>query len=330
MAEITYGDGGDFFGDGITENPWSVMKPTDQASAAFLQILDEIKPDALNQLKSTVYPLLPDEFTKFVGMRGLAARLAYHLKERMQPSQEVPAQHLERLKQFNLLPDQLFLDDPELETEFQNLKQRFPEPIDALTDWATSFQISGRPVIQLVIESLADWKYHELKGFTVNSGKWGVRVEYLADPERDSKEWDLRILLGGSVDSLDAPVGFEFRLKRPWDPFQERWSQAEARIKQEFEAELAEYRQRVEELAERRGSKAPRKRTPAEHFRWLVQYQIDGLSYAKIAEEHGKRRTTVSEGVQSAAALIELSLRPPKRGRPPGSSDSRWRHRANS
>ena len=159
------------------------------------------------------------------------------MKERIHPSQELPASHLARLRQFNLLPDQLFLDDPELEAEFQDLKERFTEPIDALTDWAASFRVSSHPVIQLVIESLADWKYHELKGFTVDAGRWGVRVDYFADPERNSKEWDLRILLGGSVDSLDAPVDFEFRLKRPWDPFQERWGEAEARIKQEFEVE---------------------------------------------------------------------------------------------
>ena len=73
------------------------------------------------------------------------------------------------------------------------------------------------------------------------------------------------------------------------------------------------------ELADERGFEPPkhRPRTPSEHLRWLVRYQVVGQDFTEIAAddpEH-KGRKAVSNVVKQAAALIGLApLREPSKG----------------
>ncbi len=100
-----------------------------------------------------------------------------------------------------------------------------------------------------------------------------------------------------------------------WHPELTTWSAAEREIREDFEAYLATYREGMERLARERGLvPAPAKRT-AEHYEWLVLYQVKGLSYYQIAQRACRERQTVTDGVKSTAALIGLPLRPPP---PPG------------
>lgn len=326
MAETKYGDGGDYFED--DDDPWAVLTPTDQAAAEFLQVLNEVRPDALDQLKQEVLPSLPVEFSSFAGDRGFAARLAHDLKERADPGEKLPASVAERLRQFGIHDDQLVLDDRELEMQYERLKAQLSEPIDAVFTWISSLGIPSEPVIQLVIETLADWKDYERRGIVSRAEGWGTRVDYFADPDRDQKEWDLDIRIAGVEASLGTLPDFELLIRRACDPLQETWSQAKARIREAFEAKLVDFRREVEAMAESLGAKVPLKRSSRDHFRWLVSYQIDGLSYKKIATKDGKDRKTVSEGIESAAELIELRLRARnKPGRPVGVREPRPRNR---
>lgn len=52
-----------------------------------------------------------------------------------------------------------------------------------------------------------------------------------------------------------------------------------------------------------------------DHFRWLARYQA-GASYHAIAAASGSAPQVVHEACASAAALIGLTLRPTRRGRP--------------
>lgn len=60
---------------------------------------------------------------------------------------------------------------------------------------------------------------------------------------------------------------------------------------------------------------APRPLKHGDHFRWLARYQ-SGASYHTIAAATGADVKTVHEACASAAAVIGLTLRPARRGRP--------------
>lgn len=63
--------------------------------------------------------------------------------------------------------------------------------------------------------------------------------------------------------------------------------------------------------------RTPEKRSP-EHFEWLARYQVEGLSFSKLAHAVYRSRPTVTDAVKRAADFIGLPLREPdKPGRPP-------------
>lgn len=58
-------------------------------------------------------------------------------------------------------------------------------------------------------------------------------------------------------------------------------------------------------------------------FRWLVDRQINKLTWVELENKYGRDRKTIREGVERAAGLIGLTLRKEKRGRPKGSRTKR-------
>jgi len=55
------------------------------------------------------------------------------------------------------------------------------------------------------------------------------------------------------------------------------------------------------------------------HFRWLIEYQVKGRSFHKLAELVQRDRKSVSAAVKEASGIVGLSLRQaPKAGRRPG------------
>ena len=97
---------------------------------------------------------------------------------------------------------------------------------------------------------------------------------------------------------------------RPWDPLAETES--------DYDAYLRRYVSSVRALAEGKGlRRTPVKRTP-EHFRWLIDHQVNGMTYAQIAQRYGSASgladASVGQALSDTAALIGLPLRPaPKR-----------------
>ena len=102
-----------------------------------------------------------------------------------------------------------------------------------------------------------------------------------------------------------------------WTVIKTTRAEAEQALRAEFDAALARYLDRMEQLAEARGLVPAPQRRSHEHFAWLAQYQLRGRSYREIAEEACRDRKTIADAVRDIAALIELPLRPTGRpGRP--------------
>lgn len=53
---------------------------------------------------------------------------------------------------------------------------------------------------------------------------------------------------------------------------------------------------------------SPKKYAP-HHFKWLAEYQVGGISKRGLAKEYAVDRKTIIDGLNSAAAFIELTLR---------------------
>jgi hypothetical protein len=331
-TDVTYGEGGDYMED---DDLWSDVKATDQAAAEFLQVLDEIEPRALNRVKMLV-PLLPNRFVLFAHDRELAWLLAHDLETRTSSSTKAP--DYQNARSYALLSkyeDYLYELDHHLRSKYDELMGDLAEEIlSTLANWICTFHLWSRPVVQLVILTLSDWKRLELKNEAPKGGRWGQRVDFYADPKRNQKDEILRFYSYGAMPSLSVNYDLEFRMEQAWDPFQETWSSAGPRIRKAFKETLNQYRLQVIEAAKvQDGRKVRHKRSSREHFQWLVYYQVLGMSHEGVVEQNasGARndRSTIIEGIESAANLLELILRTPtrRRGRPRGRKDSKPRKR---
>lgn len=96
-----------------------------------------------------------------------------------------------------------------------------------------------------------------------------------------------------------------------------------------LEFQLANYRQEVTKAVRELNLEAPRIRWGADHFDWLIDYQIDRMSYREIGRRFKKDEATVREAVKNMAKLMDLTLRSAKRSsRPSGVPETKRRRRA--
>lgn len=98
---------------------------------------------------------------------------------------------------------------------------------------------------------------------------------------------------------------------RAWDPRVEKWDDYQRRLKAALTRSLPEYRARkLSGISEEDRAK---EHGPA-HYRWLVEYQVNGKDYTQIAQESAEAdRSTVSKAVRSLAKQLRLPLRPRER-----------------
>jgi hypothetical protein len=115
-----------------------------------------------------------------------------------------------------------------------------------------------------------------------------------------------------------------FRFSCPsWNPFEETRGKFKKRALETLERDLDRQLDQVENLmALLKNPKTPRKLS-ANHFSWLVQYQVQGLRYKEIraGSDDVSHDQSVVDGVQDAARQVvgpcwQVSLRRAKRGRP--------------
>ncbi len=105
-----------------------------------------------------------------------------------------------------------------------------------------------------------------------------------------------------------------------WDPSIERREEAEARARITFEMAMKQAFDAAQAASEEQGLRAtPVKRQP-QHFQWLARYQVQEWNRPQIARYYLNDETlidTVRDGLRTTAELIGLTLRKPRRGRPP-------------
>lgn len=94
----------------------------------------------------------------------------------------------------------------------------------------------------------------------------------------------------------------------PWNPQLEVERSYKARVKEAFEDSLRSYLLEMRSKSQR--FKAAKK-NESDHFRWLIKYQICGMTYAEICKEYrqGKELARISEAIKPLARLIGLTLR---------------------
>ncbi len=98
-----------------------------------------------------------------------------------------------------------------------------------------------------------------------------------------------------------------------WNPLTETRAKGRQRMLAEIEQELDEHLDFTELLARASGQRrTPRK--SADHFVWLVQYQVQQHSFTRIADAVCRDRKTVERAIKDAAVLVGVSLRRPSKG----------------
>jgi ribosomal protein L20A (L18A) len=76
-----------------------------------------------------------------------------------------------------------------------------------------------------------------------------------------------------------------------------------------FQKSVDDYISYAEELMKPHADRTVVKRSGDKHFRWLVEYQILGKSYNKLAAENDVDRRAVRDGIKNVSEIIELTLR---------------------
>lgn len=324
MSEKIYSAGGDF----VQADPLHVITAADQAAAEFLKTLDKLDHAPLDRLRNDIYPQLPTQIISLAEDRELAWWSAASFEDRFRrcdrlfPDESPETENL--IREHQLWRD--CLDKISIKPKVDLLQDTMPDAIRSVAQWISDLNIWCRPIVRLLLETLGDWKYLEAKDIKCTTCRWGHRVEYFADADRDAKEWDLPIPHIGVVPTLYHTNPFHCEIRGHWNPFDETRERAEKRLLRDFKKKLTEYLDKTEQLAEEEGTAAPRKRDPEAHFEWLVRYQVHRWSYNEVAKHYNCDRTTASHGIQSTATLIDLSLVTKNRGRPPGQKETRKRH----
>jgi hypothetical protein len=170
---------------------------------------------------------------------------------------------------------------------------------DSLDSWASRFNLSDDWLLDWALKMLSEWHQRGLGG---------------------------RVPFGGLRSSITAEERRLVFENYGWDLEFENWGAFNKRIHKQFDALLETYGEQLSKLARRRGwVERPDIRRP-KSYRWLVLYQVKGLSPARVTEEagdHDKDTSTILKAVEKAAQLCGLTLRGARKGRTPHSAKKR-------
>lgn len=180
---------------------------------------------------------------------------------------------------------------------------------DALESWANIFHIQEDWLLNEAMRTLY-WRMMLPESF---SWEGWVRPKFIKDAPTG------RELPGlvGLIRREEAAKAFEadeplFTFTYPaWNPTSSTRAEYERSINVKIQAELKRQLDAVEALAEGQGlRRAPEKRTPEDHYKWLVLYQVKGWSYGQISKVCSVDRNTVKAAIERAAGLIGIRIRP--------------------
>jgi hypothetical protein len=154
--------------------------------------------------------------------------------------------------------------------------------------------------------------------------QWHLTDDWLMQDALHTMDWWVRApqstaRLQWHPDGWGSMVHEPEPLTLSWQPTLIRWDEFERHAREA----MSRYRAEVDAWARERGlerapeKNAPRRsRDPGAHFEWLIRYQVQGWTHAKIAQHYAraydaaKRSSpTVSRALHETAALIGLTLR---------------------
>jgi hypothetical protein len=154
----------------------------------------------------------------------------------------------------------------------------------ALCDWARRWNLLDAWLFREVLATLMDW--HRFRA----TNNW-ANIPHKR------------------MVNMDSAFRFDYP---PFDAKIDTWKSYERRAKAAFKSAFDDYLERAKHQST--GALKAREHNPY-HFDWLVEFQINNLSYADIGKEYGIDPSTVHQVIRSTSYLIGLTLRNVRRGR---------------
>lgn len=222
------------------------------------------------------------------------------------------------------------------------LSELVPESVTDLTtrpfDFAAEHQFTrGEESARIFLSCLADawverWRVsaHWAKGIALHNLTEAAELKLNGHPPQERltcpgwrDPYSRWLLDGGPADrpyEARLPVEYDIKVEIRTSPVSKPWDEVARDAREEFERQLHQARLRynvVAKLGIAAFDLVSSVTKTTRHLRWLVRYQVQGASYGEIGRTDGPEHLdaqTVKDGVQSAARLLSLRLRPPDRG----------------
>jgi hypothetical protein len=158
----------------------------------------------------------------------------------------------------------------------------------ALCKWGKGYHLTDEWIFSEALKTLNLW-YHSR-----NVDDWACESEAYAP----------------DVEMYDHEQAFKFTFD-PWDAAIDTQAAYKKKIGEAFKDRLKDY---CERMKESRGKGKAYDNRNEDHFRWLVEHQINGRRYEEIAQseqdESGMDFRRISEAITPLAKMLGLTLRP--------------------
>ena len=130
-------------------------------------------------------------------------------------------------------------------------------------------------------------------------------------------------------DPKAGPVG-EIRLRVPRDPDNRpgRVEPLPSETQTAFLARAKAAYDHVQDIERQSGGIISYTPVNRRHLEWFVRFQVEEVSIAELAQHESMQPREIRRAIQDVAALLEMSLRTSRSGRPRGRRDTQPRHRA--
>lgn len=171
-----------------------------------------------------------------------------------------------------------------------NLSKKLSNLEKALHRWSGLFNLTDEWCLDHALQTLAQW---------MNPNE----LEKL-DWQYNLKRYDIKESNGDNIRTFKYLV---------WNPEADTWSSYKQRTEKALAEELANYRKQVEQSVRTNKQYVAREKTSGEHYKWLVHFQIEGLTVEKLLIKYQRKghkirsRSSVTEAIYSLARLIDLT-----------------------
>jgi hypothetical protein len=120
-------------------------------------------------------------------------------------------------------------------------------------------------------------------------------------------------------DPNDGPAG-EIRIRVPRDPDNRpgRVEPLPGETQTAFLERAKAAYDRVQDIERQSGGVISQQPVNRRHLEWFVQFQVNGVNISDLATSDSMNSKDIRRAIQAVAVLLEMSLRPSRRGRPPG------------